>query len=402
MKSETWRKITLGELTEWGSGGTPSKSNPSFWSGDIPWISASSMKTSRLSDSEQKITEQGLDDGSRLADKNSILLLVRGSELHKRIPVGIATRPVAFNQDVKSLKARPGLLPEFLLYWILAAEPLLLSKVEHTGIGAGKLDTDVLKNLKIELPKESEQQAIVTVLSALDEKIELNRQINETLDDLARNLFKSRFVDIPQKMPKGWNVRALYDCADYVNGAAFRNEHFSADRQGLPVVKIGELKDGITAQTKFCEVEREPKYRIASGDILFSWSGSPDTSIDIFVWTGGDGWLNQHIFKIQFKRPVEKYFVYYLLRHLKPVFIEIARDKQTTGLGHVTGQDLKRLKTAFPPDDVLQEFNQVAEPLFQNVYSNLCESRTLAELRDALLPKLLSGELRVPKTLEIA
>ena len=188
----------------------------------------------------------------------------------------------------------------------------------------------------------------------------------------------------------------MYDCADYINGAAFRNEHFSADRQGLPVIKIGELKDGITAQTKFCEIEREPKYRINSGDILFSWSGSPDTSIDIFIWTEGEGWLNQHIFKIQFKRPVEKFFVYYLLRHLKPVFIEIARDKQTTGLGHVTGQDLKRLKTFFPTDDVLEKFNRAVEPLFQKVYSNLHESRTLAALRDALLPKLLSGELRVP------
>jgi type I restriction enzyme S subunit len=204
-------------------------------------------------------------------------------------------------------------------------------------------------------------------------------------------------VDATQSaLPKGWTTRALYDCADYINGAAFRNEHFSAERLGLPVIKIGELKDGITAQTKFCEIEREPKYRINSGEILFSWSGSPDTSIDTFIWTEGEGWLNQHIFKIQFKRPIEKFFVYYLLRHLKPVFIEIARDKQTTGLGHVTGQDLKRLKTFFPTDDVLEKFNRVVEPLFQKVYSNLHESRTLAALRDALLPKLLSGELRVP------
>jgi type I restriction enzyme M protein len=182
----------------------------------------------------------------------------------------------------------------------------------------------------------------------------------------------------------------------------FRDEHFSAKRLGLPVIKIGELKGGITPQTKFSEVEREPKYRINSGDILFSWSGSPDTSIDIFIWTEGEGWLNQHIFKVEFKRPVEKYFVYYLLRHLKPVFIEIARDKQTTGLGHVTGQDLKRLKTIFPPDDILQKFNRVAEPLFQKFYSNLHESRTLATLRDALLPKLLSGELRVPVAKRLA
>jgi type I restriction enzyme S subunit len=271
-----------------------------------------------------------------------------------------------------------------------------------TGSTMPKLTQGNMNRIQILAPPLPEQRAIASVLGSLDDKIELNRRMNETLEALAQSLFKSWFVDATQSaLPKGWTERALYDCADYINGAAFRNEHFSADRQGLPVIKIGELKDGITAQTKFCEIEREPKYRINSGDILFSWSGSPDTSIDIFIWTEGEGWLNQHIFKIQFKRPVEKFFVYYLLRHLKPVFIEIARDKQTTGLGHVTGQDLKRLKTFFPTDDVLEKFNRAVEPLFQKVYSNLHESRTLAALRDALLPKLLSGELRVPAAVKI-
>jgi type I restriction enzyme S subunit len=252
------------------------------------------------------------------------------------------------------------------------------------------------RRLKVVVPSLPEQDVIASMLGSLDDKIELSRRMNETLEALAQSLFKSWFVDATANgLPKSWTERALYDCADYINGAAFRNEHFSAERQGLPVIKIGELKDGITAQTKFCEIEREPKYRINSGDVLFSWSGSPDTSIDIFIWTEGEGWLNQHIFKVQFKRPIEKFFVYYLLRHLKPVFVEIARDKQTTGLGHVTGQDLKRLKTFFPTDDILEKFNRVVEPLFQKVYSNLHESRTLAALRDTLLPKLLSGEIRV-------
>ncbi len=139
-----------------------------------------------------------------------------------------------------------------------------------------------------------------------------------------------------------------------------------------------------------------------SGDILFSWSGSPDTSIDMFVWEGGQGWLNQHIFKILFKQPVEKYFVYYLLRHLKPVFIEIARNKQTTGLGHVTAQDLKRLVAIFPPEDILRAFNKLAEPIFLKVFSNISESRMLAAIRDALLPKLLSGEIRLKDAAKIA
>jgi type I restriction enzyme, S subunit len=108
--------------------------------------------------------------------------------------------------------------------------------------------------------------------------------------------------------------------------------------------------------------------------------------------------VNQHIFKILFKRPEDKFFVYYLLRHFKPEFIEIARNKQTTGLGHVTAQDLKRLKTVFPPDAIIREFNRMTEPIFQKNYRNDCESAALASLRGTLLPKLISGELRLSGT----
>jgi type I restriction enzyme, S subunit len=116
MASER-KDYRLGDLTSWSSGGTPSKANPDFWGGDIPWISASSMKTSFLCDSDLKITRSGLNNGSRLADTNSILLLVRGSELHKRIPVGVATRPVAFNQDVKALKVSDEMLSDYLFWF---------------------------------------------------------------------------------------------------------------------------------------------------------------------------------------------------------------------------------------------------------------------------------------------
>jgi type I restriction enzyme, S subunit len=378
---------------------TPPPANTGY-----PYVAIPQLKQGRLDLSDvRRITHEHFLEWTRKANPqaNDVVLSRRCNPGETAVvPTGLEC---ALGQNLVLLRADAArMFPQFLRWLVRGSEWWeQIGKFLNVGAVFDSLRCADIPNFQLQIPPLSEQRAIASVLGALDDKIELNRRMNETLDELAQNIFKSRFVDIPAKLPKGWNVRALYDCADYINGAAFRNEHFSAERHGLPVVKIGELKDGITAQTKFCEVEREPKYRIASGDVLFSWSGSPDTSIDTFVWTGGDGWLNQHIFKIQFKRPVEKYFVYYLLRQLKPVFIEIARDKQTTGLGHVTGQDLKRLKTVFPPDDVLQEFNEGAEPLFQKVYSNLLESRTLAELRDTLLPKLLSGELRVAAVIKL-
>ena len=159
------------------------------------------MGGSRYSNSDLKITKLGLESGSRLALKGSILLLVRGSTLHNRIPVGIAVRDVAFNQDVKAIRVKPELAARqvtdemYLYYWLKANEKKLLEMVEHTGIGAGKLDTKRLQDLEIRLPSWSEQRQIVASATAIDEKEILNSCINQTLEQMAQAIFKSWFVD---------------------------------------------------------------------------------------------------------------------------------------------------------------------------------------------------------------
>ena len=133
----------------------------------------------------------------------------------------------------------------------------------------------------------------------------------------------------------------LYDLANWKNGLAFKNIHFSDT--GLPVIKIAELKNGITAQTQYTNQAFEKDVFLQQGDMLFSWSGNPETSIDVFWYDLPDGWLNQHIFKVTPKDGIDKYFLFYLLKSLKPKFTVIASNKQTTGLGHVTVKDLKEL-----------------------------------------------------------
>jgi type I restriction enzyme S subunit len=127
---------------------------------------------------------------------------------------------------------------------------------------------------------------------------------------------------------------------------AFRSSHFALD--GRPIIKIAEIKEGITDQTKFTQSEYEAAYFVRPGDMLFSWSGQPETSIDVFWWRGPEGWLNQHIFKVVPGAECDPTFFYYLLRYLKPNFIAIARNKQTTGLGHVTRRDLEAIEVALP------------------------------------------------------
>jgi len=285
--------------------------------------------------------------------------------------------------------------------------------------------TDQLR-LPVLLPPLAEQKAIAAVLGGIDDKIELNRRMSATLEAMARALFQSWFVDFdpvrakldgrqPEGMdevtaalfpdsfqesplghiPNGWDAIPLYDTAQWVNGAAFKNEDFCAAGHGLPVIKIAELKDGISSQTKWSQREAGPDKIIDTGDLLYSWSGSPDTSLEAFLWSGVRGLLNQHIFKVISQTAEEKRFVYYLLQYLRPVLVETARNKQTTGLGHVTIADMKRLLVCKPSATVLAAFDRNVAPIFDKAFANILESHTLATLRDTLLPKLLSGELSV-------
>jgi len=189
-----WEEKKLGDVTTWASGGTPSKQNPSFWAGDIPWMSAASMHERYYSHSPLMITQSGVESGSKMAKKGTLLLLVRGSMLWNRIPVGITTRDVAFNQDVKALVPESSVLAEFLLQWFIASENMLLHKVVGTGIGAGKLATDEMKKLPILLPVPEEQAKIADFLSAIDCKIEaVANQITET-QSYKRGLLQQMFV----------------------------------------------------------------------------------------------------------------------------------------------------------------------------------------------------------------
>lgn len=160
------------------------------------------------------------------------------------------------------------------------------------------------------------------------------------------------------QFPESWNRCSLYSLAEWVNGIAFRKIQFSDS--GKPVIKIAEIKNGISNQTKFTSDEFHESVHVQAGDMLFSWSGQPETSIGVFWWRGPEGWLNQHIFRVAPSSKVDRTFLYYLLDYLKPHFVGIARNKQTTDLGHITKQDLKDIEVAIPP---LREQRAIAREL---------------------------------------
>ena len=414
-----WIETSLGHVADFLSGGTPSKDRADYWGGAIPWVSAKDMKRFRLEDTEDHITNDGAKNGTKVVPAGTVFLLARGMTLLNDVPICVSGQAMAFNQDVKALRPKSGVRNEFLPYLLLGRKERLLSSVDLAGHGTGRLNSDDLKSLDVLLPPEPQQRAIAHILGTLDDKIEVNRRMSETLEAMARALFKSWFVDFepvrakaegrdpglpphlaalfPDRLvateqgeiPEGWSQKPLSDIADFLNGLALQKYPASDPADSLPVIKIAELRNGISANTDRASKELPAKYVVNDGDFLFSWSGS----LLAKFWTEGEGALNQHLFKVRSERYPAWFFAEWVQVHLEE-FQRIAAFKATT-MGHIQRSHLQAAMTNCPPDDTVARLGTAIQPLVQRTIQIDLESRTLAALRDTLLPKLISGELRV-------
>jgi restriction endonuclease S subunit len=184
------------------------------------------------------------------------------------------------------------------------------------------------------------------------------------------------------KFPAELRRRALYSLAQWVNGLPFRDIDFSST--GMPIIKIAEIKGGISDQTKRTQQTFDESVRVKSGDLLFSWSGQPETSIDAFWWRGPEGWLNQHVFRVTPASGIDPVYLFYVLRYLKPNFVEIARNKQTTGLGHVTKRDLESIEAAVPAAQEQRAIAHILGTLDDKIHQNRRMNETLEAMARAM------------------
>jgi type I restriction enzyme S subunit len=287
------------------------------------------------------------------------------------------------------------------------------------GTSNPSLTRDMFSCQTIPLPPLDEQRNISAIFSRLDDKIDLNRRMNETLEAMARALFKSWFVDFDpvrakiegrqpdgmdaataalfpssfstdadEELPCGWTNSPLDQIADFLNGAAMQ-KHPATDDSWLPVIKIAELRQGVTVNTDRATPAIPEKYLVRDGDVLFSWSGS----LMLKVWSGGNGALNQHLFKVTSEQ-YRKWFFYLWIEFHLPWFQHIAASKATT-MGHIQRQHLTEANVVVPDAPLMNAADALIGPLFDKMLAHDLEARTLATLRDLLLPKLLSGQLRI-------
>jgi type I restriction enzyme S subunit len=186
--SDSWRSLPMGQSANWMSGGTPSTTEPSYWDGDIPWISALSLKSPWIADSDRKVTQLGVEHGTRVVPRNTILFVVRGSSLDSEFRIGLTQRDVAFGQDCKALLAADGIDPVVLFLAIRSRSAAILNLVDHAGHGAGRLATDLISNVLVRLPDPSLQAVTCNRLTHLVALGARCRSENRTLTELRDTL----------------------------------------------------------------------------------------------------------------------------------------------------------------------------------------------------------------------
>ena len=260
-----------------------------------------------------------------------------------------------------------------------------------TGSAQPKLSQANLKAMTFNIPPVAYQKKCLNVLLPIEHKIKLNTTINNNLEQQAKAIFSNEFLTL-ETLPDGWKQASLIDIADYLNGLAMQKYRPTADETGIPVLKIKELRQGCCDNnSELCSSSIKSEYIIHDGDVIFSWSGS----LIVDFWCGGVCGLNQHLFKVTSKN-YDKWFYYAWTKHHLDRFIAVAADKATT-MGHIKRDELAKAEVLIPNEADYNRIGTLLQPIYDLIIANRIENKRLAETRDILLPRLMSGELDVSK-----
>ncbi|MEI7918514.1 MAG: restriction endonuclease subunit S [Candidatus Saccharibacteria bacterium] len=297
-------------------------------------------------------------------------------------------RAACFSLDISKLDIiSDNLDKDYLFYYLKSPEARNYMIAHSNGSTVIHLSVKNIPMMPILLPDITIQRQIGSILRTIDEKIELNRQMNETLEQMGQALFRHYFIDNPEA--EKWGKKPLDEVAEFLNGLAMQKYPKIDGKPTLPVIKIREMTSGITPNTDIANADIPDKYVIDNGDLLFSWSGT----LIVKFWTEGKGALNQHLFKVTSDKYPE-WLYYYWLRHHLDGFIETAKSKATT-MGHIQRRHLHEAIILVPEATNLEKLTAIFEPILKQQVENMLEIQTLTNLRDTLLPRLISGKVNL-------
>ena len=427
---DTWIPHSTGDLIAEGSlsiGDGYRAKNSELSTSGLPFARAGNIDGGFQFDEADRFPEQDLAKvGDKVSQPSDVVFTSKGTVgrlafVRETTPRFVYAPQLCFWRSL----ATDVIDARWLYYWMCGAEfTQQISGVKGQTDMADYVSLTDQRRMAITLPPTSIQRAVAGVLGALDDKIEQNRQTARTLERLARAIFRAWFVDfepvkakaagatsfpsMPQAVfdalptrfvdseigpvPEGWELKPIATIATFLNGLALQKYPPRGDGEDLRVIKIAELRKGSAEGAAWANGGVAEQYVIGDGDLLFSWSGT----LEAEFWFGGKGALNQHLFKVTSSRFPSWFCSLWIRQHL-PWFRAIASSKATT-MGHIKRGHLQETPVVVPPNEVLHEANEVIGPIYDLFGQLMIESRQLAAMRNVLLPKLLSGEVRVRVT----
>ncbi|MFM5103272.1 restriction endonuclease subunit S [Aeromonas dhakensis] len=421
MFPSDWQEATLASICHQVTDGTHDSPKP-VAEGGFPLVTGKAIKDRRI---DFAVTYNISEEDHRQvlarskAEEGDILFANIGNSIGDLVRVQ-TSRPFSIKNVALFKPNQEKVDPRYLEYYFLSEQVQTFIKGTTRGSAQPFIGLSSLRGFPIALPQMNEQIGIGSILGVLDDRIVLLRETNATLEAMAQALFKSWFVDFdpvharargeqlaglaPEvaalfpdsfeetalgMVPKGWQAEPLDEIAEFLNGLALQKYPPDGD-ETLPVIKIAQLRKGDTVGADRASRNIKPEYIIQNGDVLFSWSGS----LEVKVWCGGEGALNQHLFKVTSQRFQKWFYLRWTKTHLTN-FKHIAASKATT-MGHIQRKHLTEAMVVVPSSQVLAEADKIFGPLLDQWINNAEQAQTLANLRDTLLPRLISGQLRLP------
>lgn len=383
---DEWLKTALIDIVELIGGGTPKTSKAEYWGGNINWLSVKDFNNENryVYSTEKTITEEGLRNSStKLLQKDDIIISARGTVGE----MAMIPFPMAFNQSCYGIRAKESIDNTFL-YYLIKNSVRKLKAMTHGSV-FDTITRDTFANIEVAIPDKETQHCIAKILGDIDDKIENNQRINNNLFDQMQALYKAWFVDFEPfggVRPSNWNDTNIYAIANIIYGAPFASKLFNTDGLGKPIIRIRDLKE--QAFVTFTTEEHPKGHLIQPGDIVVGMDGE----FRPYIWGNEPAWLNQRVCIFESNRPQGKAFVLYTI---KPLLNKIEQTQVATTVIHIGKKDFDAFEIVLPDEATLDSFDSITAPMIEQIVNNCLQNKRLSVLRDALLPKLMSGELDV-------
>jgi len=394
------------------SGLTPLRSNEEFWSSpDVPWVKTEQLGIKNIYDANEKISEAALEKTSIKLNPINTLSIAMYGEGRTRGSVSILKSEMTTNQACCNIVVDEEKVDYEYVYYFLTTQ---YKELRNLSSGVRKnLNSNDIKNFEINVPEHLHtQKSIAIVLSNLDKKIELNNRINAQLEAMAKLVYDYWFVqfdfpdangkpykssggkmvyneELKRDIPEGWKVNSLMDIASFTNGVACQKYSPKGGEDSYQVIKIREMGAGFTDSSDRVSKNIPDKVVVYNGDVLFSWSAT----LDVMIWAGGIGGLNQHIFKVTSDKYPRTFYYFEVLRYLQ--HFKMIADLRKTTMGHITQDHLKQSRISIPSDVLAESLHVKLNPILNKIVCGSEENIKLAKLRDWLLPMLMNGQVTI-------